>query len=93
LSDRDQRGDAEDRDRFEKVFHRFLRHGVRSSHYHTVLYPVFHRMIADLSEMPACVSTRSLWRRLRHEIDLSSESCIILGYEKFDVRLGEVDER
>jgi hypothetical protein len=28
LSDRDQRGDAEDRDRFEKVFHRFHRHGV-----------------------------------------------------------------
>jgi hypothetical protein len=30
---------------------------------------------------------------LRHEVDLSSKSCIILGQEKFDVRLGEVDER
>jgi hypothetical protein len=30
---------------------------------------------------------------LRHEIDLSSESCIILGHQKFDLRHGEVDER
>jgi hypothetical protein len=50
-------------------------------------------MISDLSERLAFVSTSTLWRRLRHEVDLSSESCIILGYEKFDVRLGEVDGR
>ena len=92
MSDRDQRGDAEGRNQFEKVFHQFYRHGDWYSRYHTVLYPVFHRMIADLSERSAFVSTRFPWRRLRHEIDLSSESCILLGYEKCDVGLGEVNE-